>query len=122
MSSTPPKTRGSAARSRSRRCRPTTREDPARRERLRREARAAASLTHPSIATIYALEEIDGELYIVSELVQRATLRDEVARRAAARAPLLQATLLEIADALAAAHAQGIVHRDLKPENIMRAR
>jgi predicted Ser/Thr protein kinase len=95
-------------------------EDPARRERLRREARAAASLTHPSIATIYALEEIDGALYIVSELVQGHTLRDEV-RAGPLRAPHLQATLLEVAEALAAAHAQGIVHRDLKPENIMRA-
>jgi hypothetical protein len=94
--------------------------DPVRRERLRREARAAASLTHPSIATIYALEEIDGDLYIASELVQGHTLRDEV--RAGPLAPAqLQSTLLQVAEALAAAHAQGIVHRDLKPENVMRA-
>lgn len=53
--------------------------DHARRERLRREARAAAALTHPSIATIYALEEIDGALYIVSELVRGRTLREELA-------------------------------------------
>ena len=94
--------------------------DTARRERLRREARAAASLTHPSIATIYALEEIDGTLYIVSELVQGHTLRDEL-RGGPLRPPQLQSTLLQIAEALSAAHAQGIVHRDLKPENIMRA-
>lgn len=94
--------------------------DHARRERLRREARAAAALTHPSIATIYALEEIDGALYIVSELVRGRTLREELAD-----GPLppdrLRQTLTEIAEALAAAHAQGIVHRDLKPENVMRA-
>jgi serine/threonine-protein kinase len=95
-------------------------EDPARRERLRREARAAASLTHPSIATIYALEEIEGALYIVSELVQGQTLRDEL-RGGPVRMPQLYSTVLQIAEALAAAHAQGIVHRDLKPENIMRA-
>ncbi len=52
--------------------------DPVRRERLRREARAAASLTHPSIATVFALEELEGELYIVSELVRGRTLRDEL--------------------------------------------
>ena len=93
--------------------------DPARRERLRREARAAASLTHPSIATIFALEELEGELYIVSELVSGRTLREELGD-----GPLppgrLRSTLLDIADALAAAHAAGIVHRDLKPENIIR--
>jgi predicted Ser/Thr protein kinase len=94
--------------------------DPVRRERLRREARASAALTHPSIATIYALEEIDGALYIVSELVQGHTLRDEL-RAGPLPAHQLQTTLLQIAEALATAHAQGIVHRDLKPENIMRA-
>jgi hypothetical protein len=93
--------------------------DATRRERLRREARAAASLTHPSIATIYALEEIEGALYIVSELVRGRTLREEL--RDGPLAPgLLHATLLGIAEGLAAAHAQGIVHRDLKPENVMR--
>ena len=54
--------------------------DPLRRERLTREARAAAALTHPSIATIFALDELDGALYLVSELVRGQTLREEVAR------------------------------------------
>lgn len=93
--------------------------DPARRERLRREARAAASLTHPSIATIFALEELEGELYIVSELVRGRTLRDEI-REGALPPDRLRRTLLDLAEGLAAAHAQGIVHRDLKPENIIR--
>jgi hypothetical protein len=93
--------------------------DAERRERLRREARAAASLTHPSIATVFALEELEGELYIVSELVLGRTLRDEL-RDGPLPPDRLRATLLDTADALGAAHAHGIVHRDLKPENIIR--
>lgn len=93
--------------------------DPVRRERLAREARAAAALSHPGIATVYALEELDGALYMVSELVHGRTLRDEL-RDGALPPERLLATLIEIASALAAAHARGIVHRDLKPENIVR--
>jgi serine/threonine protein kinase len=92
--------------------------DPRRRERLTREARAAAALSHPAIATIFALEEIEGHLYIASELVRGRTLRQELAG-----GPLpedrLMPTLIELASALAAAHEQGIVHRDLKPENVI---
>ena len=51
-----------------------------RRERLTREARAAAALTHPAIATIYALDELDGALFLVSELVRGETLREELRR------------------------------------------
>jgi predicted Ser/Thr protein kinase len=94
--------------------------DPIRRERLRLEARAAAALSHPAIATVFALEEIDGELYIASELVRGQTLRDELSAGALPAERLLP-TLVEIASALAAAHAHGIVHRDLKPENIIRS-
>jgi predicted Ser/Thr protein kinase len=93
--------------------------DRVRRERLTREARAAASLSHPAIATIFALEEIDGELYIVSELVRGRTLREELSEGPVPVARL-HSTLVDIASALAAAHEHGIVHRDLKPENIMR--
>ena len=93
--------------------------DPIRRERLAREARAAAALSHPGIATIFALEELDGALYIVSELVRGRTLRDELGEGALPPARLIP-TLVEIASAIAAAHARGIVHRDLKPENIVR--
>ena len=69
----------------------------------RREARAAAGLSHPGIATIYALEEIGHDLYLVSEYVQGATLRDEVNTGPLASGSLL-ATGLKIARALAAAH------------------
>jgi hypothetical protein len=94
--------------------------DPRQRERLRREARAAAALTHPGICTVYALEEIDGALYISSEFIDGRTLRDEIERGIRPSAAELASTALELADALASAHAAGVVHRDLKPENIMR--
>jgi predicted Ser/Thr protein kinase len=88
------------------------------RERLAREARAAAALSHPSIATIYALEEIDGDLYISSELVRGSTLRAALASGPIPRHQLAS-VLTQIADALDAAHRHGIVHRDLKPENVL---
>jgi eukaryotic-like serine/threonine-protein kinase len=93
--------------------------DALRRERLTREARAAAALSHPAIATIFALEEIDGELYIVSELVRGHTLREELGNGPLPPERLIT-TLLDVASALAAAHEHGIIHRDLKPENIAR--
>ena len=88
------------------------------RERLAREARAAAALSHPSIATIYALEEINGDLYISSELVRGSTLRAALASGPIPRHQLAP-VLAQIADALEAAHRHGIVHRDLKPENVL---
>ena len=93
--------------------------DPIRRERLTREARAAAALSHPAIATVFYLEEIDGELYIISELVRGRTLREELRDGPLPPSQLLPA-LISISNALAAAHERGIVHRDLKPENIIR--
>ena len=93
--------------------------DPARRERLRREARAAASLTHPGIATVYALEEFDGQIFIAGEYVPGETLREELARGPLSALRTIE-TALGVARALSAAHDRGIVHRDLKPENIVR--
>jgi hypothetical protein len=93
--------------------------DPMRRARLTREARAAAALSHPAIATIFALEETDDALCIVSELVRGRTLREELQDGALPPRPLIS-TLIDIAAALEAAHGMGIVHRDLKPENVIR--
>jgi hypothetical protein len=96
--------------------------DAVQRERLRAEARAAAALTHPGICTVYALEEIDGELYIATEFVDGHTLAEEVRAPRRPRPDEILRTARELAAALACAHEKGIVHRDLKPENVMRGR
>ena len=88
------------------------------RERLRREARAAATIKHPSIATVYSLREIDEHLFIVSEYVEGTTLR-AVLDSGPLDASGARAVAVQIASALAAAHAAGVVHRDLKPENVI---
>lgn len=94
--------------------------DPSQRERLRREARAAAALSHPGICTVFALEEVDGALYIVTEYIDGQTLHDEIVSGARPSYTQLVDTARQLASALAAAHAANITHRDLKPENVMR--
>jgi predicted Ser/Thr protein kinase len=101
---------------------PALTRDPQQRERLRREARAAASLTHPNICTIYALEELDDDVFIAAEYIDGRTLREEIDSAQRPSPAELLASARALADALACAHAAGIVHRDLKPENVMRGR
>ena len=93
--------------------------DPRHRKRFQQEARAAASITHPGIASVYALEEAGGELYIVYEYVKGETLRKLIRRERSDEDTLLDIAS-DVARALAAAHTKGVVHRDLKPENIIR--
>jgi predicted Ser/Thr protein kinase len=88
------------------------------RQRLRREARAAATISHPSVAVVYALEEMGDHLFIASEYVRGETLREEIARGPIAP-ERARAIAAEIAGALAAAHDAGVIHRDLKPENVL---
>ena len=85
--------------------------------RLKREARTAAQLNHPNIATIHAIEESDGQLFIVMEYVDGEPL-SKVFQRGVAEADLCRIGR-SVADALAEAHAKGIVHRDIKPDNII---
>jgi hypothetical protein len=92
--------------------------DQLRRERLRKEARAAARLSHPAIATVFALDEIGDELFIACEYVPGRTLRAELDAGAMSVERTLQIGA-QLARALAAAHAQAVVHRDLKPENVV---
>jgi predicted Ser/Thr protein kinase len=92
--------------------------EPEFRDRLRREARAAATITHPSVATIHALEEFDDQLFIVSEYVRGETLRTALAG-GALRPERALAIARGIAAGLRAAHEAGVVHRDLKPENVL---
>jgi len=95
---------------------------PDRQKRFVQEARTASSLNHPNIVTIYDIntQEVDGQpvQYIAMEYVAGETLDKLIGRKGLkAREALKYA--IQIADALAAAHAAGIVHRDLKPGNIM---
>jgi hypothetical protein len=94
--------------------------DPSHRDRLRHEARAAGALTHPGICTIYALEEVDGNLFIAAEFIDGHTLREEIDRTTRPTPSAVLGTVRELASALASAHGRGITHRDLKPENVMR--
>jgi len=85
--------------------------------RLRREARTAAQLNHPNIATIHAMEEADGRLFIAMEFVDGESLTNLI-KRGISEAELCRIGR-SVADALAEAHAKGIVHRDIKPDNII---
>src|SRR5207247_393722 len=87
------------------------------RERVMREARAAARLTHPNIAGVYDVLEHDGRMFIVMEYVEGESLASLLGRQ---RLPLDRVRTIgrQLASALADAHAHGVIHRDLKPANI----
>jgi len=92
--------------------------DAERRRRFLREARAASALNHPNIVTLYDVVSEDGRDSIVMEYVEGKTLADRIGRKGLLLRDALHYAI-QIADALAAAHAAGIVHRDVKPGNIL---
>jgi serine/threonine protein kinase len=94
-------------------------DDPAFLERFRREARAAAALSHPGVAGVYDYGELGGSAFIVMELVEGETLAERI--EATGRLPWREAFALgeQVARALATAHANGLVHRDVKPANVL---
>src|SRR6266436_9397759 len=91
------------------------------RERFMREARTAASLRHPNVATVYhfGIREENGQCFCAMELVEGETLEMRVRRTGPLDALTTIDIALQVSSALAAAEKQGLVHRDLKPANLM---
>jgi serine/threonine protein kinase len=92
--------------------------DPDRRERFLRDARAATALSHPNIATLYEIGEDQGQLFLVCEFARGDALKTVIAGHPVKPRRAIDLAV-QIADALADAHARDIVHGDIKPDNII---
>ena len=89
-------------------------------ERFRREARSAASLSHPNIVPVYDRGETeDGSSYIAMEYVSGGTLKERLDERGPIEPGRALAAAAQVAEALWAAHERGVIHRDIKPQNIL---
>ena len=88
------------------------------RKRFEREARAAATLDHPNICTVYEIDEADGKTFIALAYLDGQTLSAKIADGPLKLSEALSLAM-QLAEGLGAAHEQGIVHRDMKPDNVM---
>jgi len=89
-------------------------------ERFKREARSAASLSHPNIVSIYDQgRSEDGAYYIAMEYVPGGTLKERIQREGALKPRAAVGVALQITDALLEAHERGVIHRDIKPQNVL---
>jgi len=88
-------------------------------ERLRREARAAASLSHPHVVGVLDQGQDGHTAYLVMEYIKGHTLRDVLQEKGALSPRLALALIDPVIEGLAAAHAAGLIHRDVKPENVL---
>ena len=88
-------------------------------ERFRREAQAAASLSHPNVVNIYDVGQTEQSHYIVMEYVQGQNLSAIIKEKGALSEHFVVSVAMQIAKALSHAHQHGIIHRDIKPHNIL---
>ncbi|MGI9021413.1 MAG: serine/threonine-protein kinase [Solirubrobacterales bacterium] len=89
------------------------------RERFRREARTAASLSHPHVVAIHDTGEVDGVLYISMQHIAGRDLSELISERGRLEPAEATTVLAHVAEALDAAHGRGLVHRDIKPANVL---
>ncbi len=94
-----------------------TAKDPQLIERFQREARAASALNHANICTIHAIEQFEGQHFLVMELLEGKTLAQLMGKQSFPVEKIVPLAI-QIADALESAHSKGIVHRDIKPANL----
>jgi tRNA A-37 threonylcarbamoyl transferase component Bud32 len=92
--------------------------DPELERRFISEARVLATLDHPGVVKVFDFGRLEGRLYYVMEALEGRTLGDELAQRGALSPALACELVVQISDALEAAHQLGVVHRDLKPANV----
>jgi len=92
--------------------------DAERRQRFLEDARAAMSLSHPNIATLFDIGEHDGRWYLAYEYASGITLRQQIAEQPMHTRHAIEIAV-QMADALAEAHARGVIHRDLRPDTIV---
>lgn len=91
-------------------------------ERFRREARAAAALTHPNAVSIYDFVEEMGQYFLVMEYIHGLTLKQLIRQYQQLQVPSMLDIAAQVCAVLQVAHTRGFIHRDIKPQNIMLAR